>query len=177
MSGMESPELRRALAFVEGLHAERSVRELRLHVERTLPELIPCDVVTFGERSPESRHELDLPGCLSLGRSRADFTDAERDLLALLRPQLIAAEAEAGLRDALAAGAAPDEAGASGLTERELEVLRLAAYGGTNKQLGLELGISPRTVQKHFERIHAKLGVSTRTAAVAAAAGVLALHL
>ena len=52
-------------------------------------------------------------------------------------------------------------------------MLGLVACGCTNKQLGLRLGISPRTVQKHLERIHAKLGVSTRTAAVAVAIGVI----
>jgi DNA-binding NarL/FixJ family response regulator len=62
---------------------------------------------------------------------------------------------------------------ARGLTEREVEVLELVACGWTNNQLGLRLGISPRTVQKHLERIHSKLGVSTRTAAVAVAIGVI----
>jgi DNA-binding CsgD family transcriptional regulator len=62
---------------------------------------------------------------------------------------------------------------ARGLTVREVEVLGLVACGCTNKQLGLRLGISPRTVQKHLERIHSKLGVSTRTAAVAVAIGVI----
>jgi len=58
-----------------------------------------------------------------------------------------------------------------------MEVLELVARGCTNKQLGLRLGISPRTVQKHLERIHSKLGVSTRTAAVAVAIGVISSSL
>lgn len=177
MAGLRSPELRRALTFVESLHAAGSVREFRQRVTRFLPRLIASEIVTFGEHPPGCPYELDLPGCLSLGRCRSAFTESERDLLALLRPHLIAAEAAAALREALSADAPLDELGASVLTEREVQVLRLVAYGDTNKQLGLQLGISPRTVQKHLERINSKLGVSTRTAAVAAAASVLALHL
>ncbi|HWQ13944.1 MAG TPA: response regulator transcription factor [Roseiflexaceae bacterium] len=55
------------------------------------------------------------------------------------------------------------------LSERELEVLRLAARGLTNKQIGAELAISDRTVQHHLANIYAKLGVASRTEAVTAA--------
>ncbi len=52
------------------------------------------------------------------------------------------------------------------LTERELEVLRLAARELTNRAIGRELGISDRTVQGHLANIYSKLHVSTRTGAV-----------
>ena len=52
------------------------------------------------------------------------------------------------------------------LTQRELEVLRLAARGHTNRAIGLKLGISDRTVQGHLANIFGKLGVATRTEAV-----------
>ncbi len=52
------------------------------------------------------------------------------------------------------------------LTDREVEVLRLAAKGQTNKAIGRELGISDRTVQGHLANIYGKLGVSSRTEAV-----------
>ena len=58
------------------------------------------------------------------------------------------------------------QAAVEGLTERELEVLRLAAKGHTNRAIGLELGISDRTVQGHLANIFGKLGVATRTEAV-----------
>lgn len=57
----------------------------------------------------------------------------------------------------------------AGLSPREIEVLSLASRGLINDAIGLTLGISPRTVQKHLERVHAKLGVGTRQAAVATA--------
>lgn len=52
------------------------------------------------------------------------------------------------------------------LSERELEVLRLAAKGHTNKAIGAELSISDRTVQGHLAKIYAKLGAASRTEAV-----------
>ena len=52
------------------------------------------------------------------------------------------------------------------LTDRELDVLRLAAQGLTNRAIGHELGISHRTVQGHLANIYGKLGVNSRTEAV-----------
>ncbi|HIQ01964.1 MAG TPA: response regulator transcription factor [Anaerolineales bacterium] len=52
------------------------------------------------------------------------------------------------------------------LTPRELDVLRLAAQGLTNRAIGHQLGISHRTVQGHLASIYGKLGVSSRTEAV-----------
>ena len=52
------------------------------------------------------------------------------------------------------------------LTEREIEVLRLAARGLTNKAIGQALGISDRTVQGHLANIYGKLGAGSRTEAV-----------
>lgn len=52
------------------------------------------------------------------------------------------------------------------LTERELDVLRLAAKGFTNKSIGVQLSISDRTVQGHLAHIFAKLQATSRTEAV-----------
>ena len=52
------------------------------------------------------------------------------------------------------------------LTEREIEVLQLAAKGQSNKQIGSSLSISDRTVQGHLANIYSKLHVATRTEAV-----------
>ncbi|MBD9361425.1 response regulator transcription factor [Methylomonas fluvii] len=53
------------------------------------------------------------------------------------------------------------------LTFREAEILMWIARGKTNKEIGIILTTSPRTVNKHLEHIFEKLGVSTRAAAVA----------
>jgi DNA-binding NarL/FixJ family response regulator len=52
------------------------------------------------------------------------------------------------------------------LTDRELEVLGLAAKGYTNKAIGVQLGISDRTVQGHLAKTFDKLQASSRTEAV-----------
>ena len=65
-----------------------------------------------------------------------------------------------------AAGGQPNEETIEPLTEREMEILRLAAKGLGNKQIGVTLSISDRTVQGHLANIYAKLHVGTRTEAV-----------
>lgn len=52
------------------------------------------------------------------------------------------------------------------LTERELEVLRLAAKGMSNREIAQELIISVRTVQTHLTNVFNKMGVGSRTEAV-----------
>jgi DNA-binding NarL/FixJ family response regulator len=52
------------------------------------------------------------------------------------------------------------------LTEREMEVLIMTAKGYTNKAIGVQLGISDRTVQGHLAHIFDKLNATSRTEAV-----------
>jgi HD-GYP domain-containing protein (c-di-GMP phosphodiesterase class II)/predicted DNA-binding protein (UPF0251 family) len=52
-----------------------------------------------------------------------------------------------------------------GLSEREVEVLRLVARGMTDKEVASKLGISHRTVHHHNKHAYDKIGVSTRAAA------------
>jgi DNA-binding NarL/FixJ family response regulator len=54
-----------------------------------------------------------------------------------------------------------------GLTEREMVVLRAAAHGQSNKMIAAKLGISAQTVQVHLRNIFGKLGVGSRSEAVA----------
>jgi DNA-binding CsgD family transcriptional regulator len=51
------------------------------------------------------------------------------------------------------------------LTQRETEVLKWVRQGKSNKEIAAILGIEPKTVAKHLERIFKKLGVENRTAA------------
>ena len=58
-------------------------------------------------------------------------------------------------------------AGTPGLSTRELQVLRLVASGRTNREIGAELHISERTVERHVSNIFSKLDVASRAAATA----------
>jgi HD-GYP domain-containing protein (c-di-GMP phosphodiesterase class II) len=60
---------------------------------------------------------------------------------------------------------------AGGLTDREVEVLRLVGAGLTNRKIAQQLVISDKTVERHLDNIFNKLGVSSRTSAV-----VFAVH-
>ena len=92
-----------------------------------------------------------------LNRTRRDFTDRERALLDLLRPQLSKLYQKTKALKVL--------------TPREAEVLRWVAAGKSDAQIGAILGISARTVQKHLQRAYEKLGVESRTAAAMRASG------
>jgi HD-GYP domain-containing protein (c-di-GMP phosphodiesterase class II) len=88
----------------------------------------------------------------------------------------LAREAHAGRLDPDAVAAVLESAGRPparrkhelrprGLSDRELEVLRLMAAGCTNLTIGRTLGISRRTAEHHVQHIYTKIGVSTRAGA------------
>lgn len=60
----------------------------------------------------------------------------------------------------------PEDGPVEPLTERELDILRLAARGLTNKAIAAALDISDRTVQNHLSHIFGKLNAASRTEAV-----------
>ncbi len=53
----------------------------------------------------------------------------------------------------------------AGLTDREVEVLRLIAQGRSNKEIATALVVTEKTAGHHVEHVYAKLGVSTRVGA------------
>jgi DNA-binding CsgD family transcriptional regulator len=110
-----------------------------------------------------------------LNRRGLDFSERERERLELLRPhfaflyRLASAAANApagGAQLSSVPEPVPPDVGATGLTQREGEVMHWLACGKTDSDIAALMSISPRTVQKHLEHIYVKLGVETRTAAV-----------
>jgi DNA-binding CsgD family transcriptional regulator len=101
-----------------------------------------------------------------LNRSGTAF--GARDLAEVVRPHLANLYRLAVSREGTRAlpADAPFDRAAAPLTPREREVLDWVAAGKTNRDIAAILGASPRTVEKHLERIYEKLGVETRTAAV-----------
>lgn len=88
--------------------------------------------------------------------------DARREMLAMVREGSL----DRGAVDAvLEAAGMPKARGSSwprGLTDREVEVIRLVAVGRTNPEIGTLLGMSPRTAQKHVMNVYEKLGLESR---------------
>jgi HD-GYP domain-containing protein (c-di-GMP phosphodiesterase class II) len=83
-------------------------------------------------------------------------------------------DAATGRFDPDAVAAVVDAAGGSskrtivrpaGLSDREIEVLRLVAQGLSNREVARRLYISPRTAEHHVQHIYTKIGVSSRAAA------------
>jgi DNA-binding CsgD family transcriptional regulator len=164
---------------------------MRLHVYYTERILVRCGPLE-GLLAPAASHHERLDGSgyhRSLGAeslSRADRILAAADVFAALtaaRPHRDALdeeeacrilEAEPGL-DAEAVACVLAAAGRriapaprtwpAGLTDREVEVLRLVARGKTNRQVAQLLVVSPKTVGRHVENLYRKLGVSSRAAA------------
>jgi DNA-binding CsgD family transcriptional regulator len=85
------------------------------------------------------------------------FTDHEMTTLRMLAPHLYEL-----YRDAARRRRQPVR-----LTHRELDVLRCVALGMSTAQIAGQLVVSPSTVRKHLENAFGRLGVSSRTAAVA----------
>jgi DNA-binding CsgD family transcriptional regulator len=131
----------------------------------------------------EHQMALTLPAtpgrvlAIVLSRRDPDYSDEERELFGRARPHLIQVWRNAidytALRDAIATvqldgprtGLPIEALRARGLTEREADVLGLVARGRSNRDVGTDLGISVRTVQKHLEHCYSKLGVPGRSAA------------
>lgn len=107
-----------------------------------------------------------------LSRERRDFTARERDFLNLARPYLIQLYRNALAHGVRSAGPRPEVPTlmALGLTRRQAQVLRVVAGGRSSREAAGELGIAPRTAQKHLELCYRALGVSSREEAVEVAA-------
>ncbi|HWD80438.1 MAG TPA: response regulator transcription factor [Kribbella sp.] len=88
-----------------------------------------------------------------------DFTERERLLLQMLRPHLVQIHRDLERR----------RAGTPELTDRQWQLLRLVADGHSNTQIAHRLFVAEGTVRKHLENIYERLGVTSRTAAVATA--------
>lgn len=105
---------------------------------------------------------------LDLTRATGDFSVRETDLACVLQGQLIALSRIAQEREPSNAGGPLTNATQLcrdlGLTPRELEVVTLLVQGRTAVAMGHALGVSPRTIEKHLERIYSKTGTHDRLA-------------
>lgn len=166
-----------------------------------LSDLVPMRALQhttfFNEISRKNRLRWQLTAYMSLPnegtlmvaacRRGVDFSNRDRSLLDLLRPHLQTAWHRA-LREQnritqtsprFAANSAEDPRSrlalrGLGMTARETDVLAWVAEGKTNGEIATILGLTPGTVKFYVERILAKLGCETRTAAARVAMEAIA---
>jgi DNA-binding CsgD family transcriptional regulator len=120
----------------------------------------------LASRAPRAKAEEALRAAHAVA-GRLGAAPLRRELELLAQRGRIALEAPA--EPAVAEPEAPSAAASLGLTRREAEVLTLVAAGRTNRQIGQELFITPKTASVHVSRILAKLGVAGRGEAAAVA--------
>jgi DNA-binding CsgD family transcriptional regulator len=119
----------------------------------------------------ELEYNLSLPvesqegvAAVSVANHCKDFTERDRLIFNLIRPHFNQAQRNAEMAAArLTARTKP--LAAYNLTPRETEVARWLGQGKSNPEIAMILQTSPRTVEKHMEKILEKLGVENRTAA------------
>lgn len=160
-----------AVALVESLRPALALLDLRMpglpgaavirRVARTTPESSCIVYSGFGDNALLNE---------ALDAGARGFVLKEAPLDTLVRALGIVAGGrtyiDPGLADALIRATPSHDLG---LTPRERDVLRLLADGHSNESIGRELFIAPDTARSQLGTAMAKLGVSTRTQAVAAA--------
>lgn len=118
-------------------------------------------------------HELQMPyeearTRVGVARACAVLGDIDACALELDEARAVFARLGAGPDlERLDEAAATEVGRPGGLTERECDVLRHVAAGGTNRQIAAELSISEHTVARHLQNIFLKLDLTSRAAATA----------
>lgn len=137
-----------------------------------LAEKRPAEALDALRRAQQRWSDLDLPHACAQVRALAG-----RCLQAMGDEESAALEFEAARECFERLGAAPDLAQVpttdgprvrpGGLTDREVEVIRLVAAGHTNRAIASRLCLSEKTVARHLANVYAKLDIPSRAAATA----------
>ena len=171
-------------AIAEGTAADG---DFARHGAMNLPRLVPNELTTLSICDPDTGHhgvtrefehvmavpiheQRNVLVSFVLNRRGRDFSDRDRDCLEAIRPHLgnlyRLTRSSEGPRAAWGVPCPGPQPRDERLTAREREVLQWLSGGKTDRDIACILGISPRTVHKHLQRMYEKLGVETRTAAV-----------
>lgn len=145
------PRLRHEVMMTEDFYSARQWHSTGLYTDYLGPGGVDTSLI------------MPLPGPPGIARRLIfmrgpgpSFTDKHRSAAALLQPHIA---------DALRTHAC--RAATRSLTARQRELLQLVAAGHANQAIARQLGLSPGTVRKHLENTFARLGVASRTEAIA----------
>jgi DNA-binding CsgD family transcriptional regulator len=145
-----------------------------LNRDHTAAERYLLDAESIARREPlvwELARTLEARAELAIARGSSPSSAEVRALLeeATSQYDLMQNQVEANRLRRRPAGQSPDAAPErlSGLTPREIDVLRLLASGKSNRDIAAELFLSEKTIEHHISRIYGKTGVEKRAAATA----------
>ena len=183
----DSSEFRLVGEASTGREGIRLAKELR-------PDIVLLDVEMPGESGPDTARAIIGLGGWTPAILAWTVSDSADDLIMMMRagcsgyilkdvgPQELFRAVDAATRGDTpvprrlipeviqrAPAPQPAEADVSGITPREIAVIRALARGFSSKEIGRNLGISKRSVETHLSNIYRKLGVSSRGQAVRSA--------
>jgi HD-GYP domain-containing protein (c-di-GMP phosphodiesterase class II) len=123
---------------------------------------LPLEGVPFLARIIAAADVMAALGELRPHRPAMDGERAVRVMRGLVEEGALDARAVQAVLEACGTAAKRKRAWPAGLSDREVEVIKLVAVGRTNKEVGRLPGMSARTAQKHVMHVYEKLGLESR---------------
>ena len=158
MERLTKTKLRALLESIKERYPNCDLEIFTQRVVSRLSKIVPADTIS-GNRIHSRRRR----------NTRATHSHHAYHSPKRILRQLNSSVQAAGLRKESPAKIKPQSPAPCSLSSREAQVLQWVSQGKTNKEIGVILEVSPRTVQKHLEHIYQKMGVESRTGAAAKA--------
>jgi DNA-binding CsgD family transcriptional regulator len=164
MERLTKTELRALLESIKECYPICDRQTFKQRVLSRLSKIVPAEIISHkGIHTRRRRNAHATHPHHAYRSSRTVFRQRARV------SSLDASIKAAGLREQCPKKINPQSAAPCSLSPREAQVLQWVSQGKTNKEIGVILEVSPRTVQKHLEHIYQKMGVESRTGAAAKA--------
>ena len=168
MERLTKTELRALLECIKECYLNSDLESFTQRLVSRLAKIFPADIISDNGVIPRRRRN----SCATQPQQAYPLS-RRKPLEGAARISILhSSQKAAGLRQQYPTTFKSPSPASRGLSPRESQVLHWVSQGKTNKEIGVILGLSARTVQKHLEHIYQKLGVETRTGAAAKAYGI-----